>query len=174
MERALAESHLQLCDPLNDGRPGLNFIGLRSVRGIAEQRFNPANWSHSSLHPNERGHAAMLRVFQTWLTEQSPMQARRPVSDAAKARLAAALDSQRQTPPDQANSVALSKAPQCDLFDASPDGCRPKGQRWAREQLGWMLLTKGSIGLLAAAGAWAAAVALFAWRRRRYLHDRPQ
>jgi hypothetical protein len=35
-ETALSDVHLQLCDPVNDGRPGLNFVGLRSVRGTAE------------------------------------------------------------------------------------------------------------------------------------------
>ena len=68
MEHALADAHLQLCDKQNDERPGINFIGLRSVGGIAEQRFNPANWYHNSLHPNERGHAAMLQVFEQWRT----------------------------------------------------------------------------------------------------------
>jgi lysophospholipase L1-like esterase len=70
MQDALADSHLQLCDKQNQGRPGLNFIGLRSVGGAAEQRFNPTNWWHSSLHPNERGHAALLAAFENWLPEQ--------------------------------------------------------------------------------------------------------
>src|SRR5690606_10644734 len=56
MRNSLREAGLQLCDPANEGRPGLNFLGLRSVNGTAEQRFNPLNWSHNSLHPNERGH----------------------------------------------------------------------------------------------------------------------
>lgn len=167
MQNALGGAHLQLCDPLNEGRPGLNFIGLRSVRGIAEQRFNPANWSHSSLHPNERGHAAMLRVFQTWRAEKpSVLLARETRSFAATTRLAAALNTQAQTAPEQATRTASENAPQCDLFDPTPAGCRPQGQRWAAQQVGMMVLTKGWIGVLAAAGAWAAAVALFSWRRR--------
>ena len=67
MKDSLKEAGLQLCDPANHGRPGLNFIGLRSVSGLAEQRFNPANWSHNSLHPNERGHQAMLETFERWV-----------------------------------------------------------------------------------------------------------
>ena len=66
MQKSLADAHLQLCDQDNDKRPGINFIGLRSVGGFAEQRFNPKNWYHNSLHPNERGHAAMLQVFEQW------------------------------------------------------------------------------------------------------------
>jgi hypothetical protein len=42
-------------DPVNDDRPGLNFVGLRSVRGAPEPRFNPTKLDPSS-HPNERGH----------------------------------------------------------------------------------------------------------------------
>ena len=73
MERALADAHLQLCDKQNGKRPGINFIGLRSVGGVAEQRFNPVNWYHNSLHPNERGHAAMLQVFEEWrATNKNP------------------------------------------------------------------------------------------------------
>jgi lysophospholipase L1-like esterase len=156
MEGSLAASHLQLCDPLNGGRPGLNFIGLRSVNGVAEQRFNPANWSHSSLHPNERGHAAMLRVFQTWLADTEPLSATGPKG------------SRPVTPPappagEQAGVVVQ---PPCDLFDLSPTGCRPQGQAWALQQVGRLLLTKGWLAALTAAAAWAASVAFFGWRRR--------
>jgi hypothetical protein len=159
MQDALVDSHLRLCDPLNDGRPGLNFIGLRSVRGIAEQRFNPVNWSHTSLHPNERGHAAMLRVFETWLAEQpTRLRPREPIPSVASDRATAASNAPVEP--------AAEQAPPCDLFDPSPKGCRPQGQQWAAQQLGLMLVTKGWVGLLAAAGAWAAAVALFSWRRR--------
>ena len=70
MEDSLEAANLQLCDPRNENRPGLNFIGLRSVDGIAEQRFDPKNWYHNSLHPNERGHAAMLQTFETWLATE--------------------------------------------------------------------------------------------------------
>jgi hypothetical protein len=35
-------STFKQCDPPNDDRPGLNFLGLRSVRVAAEPRFNPA------------------------------------------------------------------------------------------------------------------------------------
>src|SRR4029450_77545 len=121
METSLWVPRLRLWDPLNDGRPGLNFLGLRSVRGAAEQRFNPANWLHSSLHPNERGHAALLRAFQTWTAEQtarSPCPARLPVPAEASARLAVAR--QRWASPSQgalkAAEATETKAGPCDLF----------------------------------------------------------
>jgi hypothetical protein len=69
MQDALAVEHLQLCDPANNGHPGVNFISLESVNGLAEQRFNPVNWLHDSLHPNERGHQAMLDTFEAWMKD---------------------------------------------------------------------------------------------------------
>ncbi len=45
----------------------------RSPLGVGDpsHRFYPSNWTHNILHPNERGHAAMLRVFQRWSTSTS-------------------------------------------------------------------------------------------------------
>ncbi|MEU4222280.1 SGNH/GDSL hydrolase family protein, partial [Actinoplanes sp. NPDC026623] len=155
MQDALAGAHLQLCDPLNDGLPGINFIGLRSVRGIAEQRFNPANWTHSSLHPNERGHAAMLRVFQTWwAVEKGSITPRQTVGASAQDRSTDASRAQRRTTPAQARARATRQAPPCGLFDNTSRGCRPQGQRWAYQQVGGALLRYGGVALLAAAGAW--------------------
>jgi hypothetical protein len=153
MQTALADAHLQLCDPLNDGRPGLNFIGLRSVNGISEQRFNPANWSHGSLHPNERGHAAMLRVFQNWL--------------AAHPNPAAIAPPDPNTPANARPVVTgtLQQIP-CDLLDTTPSGCRPGGEKWAKQQVGRLLLARGWIAFLVAAAAWSASVSFFAWRKR--------
>ncbi|GID93777.1 GDSL-type esterase/lipase family protein [Amorphoplanes digitatis] len=174
MQDALAGAHLQLCDPLNDGRPGINFIGLRSVRGIAEQRFNPANWTHSSLHPNERGHAAMLRVFQTWwATGKATMTPREAVGTPARDRSADAVADRQRTTREQATATATRQAPPCGLFDATEQGCRPQGQRWAYRQVGWALLTYGGFALLAAAGAWCVSVALFARGRRGWARRVP-
>jgi hypothetical protein len=150
MEDSLAASHLQLCDPLNDDRPGLNFIGLRSVSGTAEQRFNPKNWAHGSLHPNERGHAAMLRTFQAWLTASGDLPSRA---------------SSTEEPQAYQGSVGL-EAP-CSLFDPSSSGCRPQGSAWAERQVGDMLFPLGGLaGVLAVAGAWALSVAVLGRRRR--------
>ncbi|WP_305784357.1 GDSL-type esterase/lipase family protein [Symbioplanes lichenis] len=159
METALADAHLQLCDERNQGRPGLNFIGVRSVRGVAEQRFNPANWSHSSLHPNERGHAAMLRAFETWLpADPGTLLPRLPANPASAATLAADADAPAAVPP-------------CDVLDTSPKGCRPLGMQWAKGRISAMLLTQGWLGLVALAGIWLAAVAFFGDRRHAALKD---
>ncbi|SDS46834.1 GDSL-like Lipase/Acylhydrolase family protein [Actinoplanes derwentensis] len=157
MQEALVAPHLQLCDERNGDRPGINFIGLRSVRGLADQRFNPANWLHSSLHPNERGHAAMLRVFETWMAEHPqpiPPRVRPQPGEPVGLPLG--------------NREPKQKAP-CDLFDTTrADGCRPQGQEWAFQQVGRVLLDD-LLWLwlaVACAGAWAAAIAFFASRRR--------
>jgi hypothetical protein len=44
MVSALAASHLQLCDPANQGGYGINFVSPESVAGLPDQRFNPGNW----------------------------------------------------------------------------------------------------------------------------------
>jgi hypothetical protein len=169
MEKALRDVHLQLCDPLNDDRPGLNFVGLRSVRGAAEQRFNPANWIHSSLHPNERGHAALLRAFQTWQASQrQPMPARTPISTKSATRLQTALQTWSKDAPKQAEK-AVNNAGPCELFETSATGCRTQGSDWALSQVRNMLLFGGLwLCLGAALAVWVAAVGFFAGRRLRW------
>jgi lysophospholipase L1-like esterase len=143
METAFADAHLQLCDPGNDKRPGLNFIGLRSVGGVAEQRFNPANWYHNSLHPNERGHAAMVRAFEAWL--------------------AAGED-----PPDAELVAQPATEPKCDLVESHSKRklCTDVGLAWAlgqvRNTLLWPWL---ELIAMATLGAWLLGVGLFGWRR---------
>jgi lysophospholipase L1-like esterase len=156
MEQALALSHLQLCDPRNDGRPGLNFIGFRSVRGIAEQRFNPVNWLHNSLHPNEAGHQAMLRVFEAWEATHRSLAARTPATTPAPP---ASIG-----PPGTAAAVA---APPCDLLSVTTTGCLPQARTWTLQKISEAMLPAGIlIGLLATLGASAASVAFFGWRRK--------
>jgi hypothetical protein len=136
------------------------------VNGIAEQRFNPMNWAHSSLHPNERGHAAMLKTFEVWRGEQPDVI---PVRLPVPAVVAQGRDrAQAAVTPEQADRAATAQAPPCDLFDVSPQGCRPQGTRWVEREVGALLVSRGWIALLAAVGAWAFAVALFSWRRRRW------
>jgi lysophospholipase L1-like esterase len=174
IETALSDVHLQLCDPLNDGRPGLNFVGLRSVRGAAEQRFNPANWIHSSLHPNERGHRALLRAFQAWRNQRTePLLARKPIPPASAIRLQAAEQTWSQDAPKAAEKAVRNAGP-CELFETSANGCRTQGSDWALGQVRNMLLFGGLwLCLLAAAAAWAAAVGFFAMQRRRWNGRQP-
>ena len=150
MERSLADAHLQLCDPDNDTRPGINFIGLRSVSGIAEQRFNPKNWYHNSLHPNERGHAAMLQVFEQWRADNPD-----PADDGPGPTAPAARDQPEPDPP-------------CDLVGGDQSTtvrCETAGADWAKGQLSDTLLWHGwGLQILVAAlAAWSFGVALFGW-----------
>jgi lysophospholipase L1-like esterase len=155
MEQALASAHLQLCDPLNDKRPGINFIGLRSVSGIAEQRFNPQNWYHNSLHPNERGHAAMLQVFEQWRAEHPD-----PYTDAPAVTAGGATGT--------SGGSNRTPEPPCDLVEDSQSTtvrCVDEGAAWAKGQLSDTILWHGW-GLqvaVATLAAWLLAVALFGW-----------
>jgi hypothetical protein len=152
---ALADAHLQLCDPRNDGQPGLNFIGFRSVRGDPEHRFNPQNWIHNSLHPNDRGHGAILQVFERWIADNPNPAARAGDSPVPGA-----------SPQDAAHSAIPS--PPCDLSDTSPHTCALDAQTWALRQLGGALWPWGLlVTALAVAGAWTAGVTLFGWRRSK-------
>lgn len=161
MERALEDAHLQLCDPDNHNRPGINFIGLRSVGGIAEQRFNPANWYHNSLHPNERGHAAMLQTFDQWRAKNLD-----PATDTPSATTPA--DGEGFDKASGAREGRRETRPPCDLFDDEQSitvQCRDEGAAWAKGQFSDMLLHRGW-GLqiiIAALAAWLLGVALYGW-----------
>jgi lysophospholipase L1-like esterase len=159
MRDALRIAHLQLCDPENNGRPGVNFIGLRSVTGLAEQRFNPANWSHNSLHPNERGHQAMLQTFERWLAEHPDR-----VEDAPPEPELGA----RETKLPVADAGRLD-APLCSPLDPDPTGCRSKGTNWAAQQTVKSLYhLRGIQVILFALGWWLAVLSFFGWRRKRW------
>ncbi|WP_436532348.1 GDSL-type esterase/lipase family protein [Actinoplanes sp. HUAS TT8] len=146
MQEALAKEHLQLCDPTNGRAPGINFIGLRSVHGHAGERFNPSNWTHISLHPNESGHIAMRRVFREWL-------------DANYARTQA---SPRNF---QASSWKATGPAPCGIEE-----CKSLARAWEAHQVGKRLIKQWLWLFLAgtAAGAWMVAVAFFAYRRRAH------
>lgn len=147
-EQALARAGVQLCDPVNASRPGVNFVGLRSVSGLADQRFNPLNWIHNSFHPNERGHAALLRAFDTWWAETGSR-----------------LTGPGAATGDTVGGVALR--PQCDLVGdgLAMEKCRSNADRWAVHQLAQAALPLLVVVLLVAVPAWFAAAALFGWRR---------
>jgi lysophospholipase L1-like esterase len=154
----LKDAHLQLCDPANNGQPGLNFIGLRSMRGTSEQRFNPQNWIHNSLHPNERGHLAILRAFEGWIAAHPH----------AKSR-AVNYYKHHGKPKDlaPARQAAIIVKPPCDIVSTSTNTCTRAGQTWALRQLGNAVMPAVlTLGLLAVGGAWAAGAALFGWRRQ--------
>lgn len=179
MQDALADADLQLCDRVNGDRPGINFIGLRSVHGFAHHRFNPAKWVHNSLHPNERGHAAMLETFKTWLArQQMPLKPRMSLAPSVRENTDQELNALARLGKDAAERRAKVGSPPCDLLAATEDGCRRQAQTWAYRQIGKRLTDDGLCLWIAAAagGAWCAGIAFFGYRRRvwaRRFADRP-
>jgi hypothetical protein len=156
MAGSLAAAHLQLCDPRNDSAPGINVISLQSVSGVAEERFNPKNWYHNSLHPNERGHAAMLAAFETWLSKHD--------------HLDADLPGRGSTPPPVATTAGAGGVIDCQLYDVdeSEPTCEDVGYSWLGTQITDALLLDwwGLTFLLIGGGAWLLSVTFFAWRTR--------
>jgi lysophospholipase L1-like esterase len=148
MENALAAEHRQLCDPRNHGQPGVNFVSLESVSGLAEQRFNPANWLHDSLHPNELGHQAMLSAFDAWLNQHPQL----PVHpSAAQASTASATGG-------VARATAGTPAPPCSIT-ATSDTCQTLADHWALARFSdlWPYSVVLLIGLI---GLWLMSVGL--------------
>jgi lysophospholipase L1-like esterase len=170
MMTALADEGIQLCNK-DERDPGLHFIGLRSVKGVAEQRFNPQNWTHSSLHPNARGHAALLRAFDRWyqgvLADQA---AADPNGRAATNHL---LDKRVPNSP-LGVSVSYGRST-CWInvkytgIDESR-GCRYLAKQWQTHQVGkalwqWGVATALTLDIFAGA---LLSIVLTALRRRRY------
>jgi hypothetical protein len=149
MQNALADRHLQLCDPANHHHPGINFVALESIGGLADQRFNPVNWLHNSLHPNERGHLAMRDAFDAWLRGHPELPVTPPASPAT-------------TPP--ADHVVPGAAelpnPPCTMNVTGNTNCKVKAAQWVQGQiLGlWPYAVAVLLGLI---GIWMISVSLF-------------
>ena len=160
MKDSLKDAGLQLCDPANHGRPGLNFIGLRSVSGLAEQRFNPANWSHNSLHPNERGHQAMLQTFERWLAAHPDLQEVAPDESGGAPTVVPAGD----------GHPVRGFTAVCSPLDPNPSGCRSRGTHWAVEETSDALVHSGRAAQVVFIEAfwWLAVLGFFGWRRRAW------
>ena len=166
MKDSLKDAGLQLCDPANNERPGLNFIGLRSVSGLAEQRFNPANWSHNSLHPNERGHQAMLETFERWV-DANPNPAVDAPDDTITGTTTGTTDLGAEG---RAIADEPVFTPVCSPLDPNPSGCRSRGTHWAAEETGEALVesARATQVVLVEAFWWLFVLGFFGWRRRQW------
>ncbi|NNE73408.1 MAG: SGNH/GDSL hydrolase family protein [Acidimicrobiales bacterium] len=69
IETALTDTKLRLCDEDTVRDRGINFIEASPMTGSIDVTFNPLNWLNNSIHPNERGHAAMLATAERWFAE---------------------------------------------------------------------------------------------------------
>ncbi|MBD3924296.1 hypothetical protein IEZ26_06655 [Nocardioides cavernae] len=159
MVNALTDGDLRLCDPDNNGYPGLNFIGLRSVGGLAGQRFNPGQWHHNSLHPNERGHAALQAAFLRWLEARGGVEelepARQRVFPARKIIESVSEEHLESRDPDK-----------CWTFDPDgANGCKKQSQNWAARSTASAVLLWGVPVTLALLAVWFGSCAFFGWRR---------
>lgn len=155
MKDSLAVSVRQLCGT-SKNKAGINFVDVLSVNGVTSQRFNPARWLHNSMHPNNRGHDAMLQAFALWL-DANP----------------SALDRQKAGParliqPSAAADAVAAPAPQCSMTDASETRCQTLTRQWALGQVAgraWVLVPVLA-GLLL---VWAASIAVLSVLRRRHV-----
>lgn len=141
MASALADAHLQLCDPANHGHSGINVVNLTSVNGLVAQRFSPLKWIHNSLHPNERGHKALLVAFESWLDSHPTL-----------------------TPPDTSAVEAPPasvpvRAPPCSMTSTDSSSCQVTARQWETKQA--LALWPWAFGLVAAlTGLWLLSVGL--------------
>ena len=176
---ALERRNLQLCDEVNGGRAGLNFIGLRSVGGLSEQRFSPGSWYHNSLHPNERGHSALHEAFQRWLNRpRDPADGQEVEFGESGVVGLAGLATRTPNPftapadrPKPVGEVYTEDADECSSWAPGDDHeCVKRSSTWAAQQtaqyVAWRAVPTAAG---AAAGAWLVAVAAMGWRRSRIM-----
>ena len=144
MKDSLAKQHLQLCDSRKRAA-GVNFLDVASVKGLAAQRFSPLNWLHNSLHPNERGHLAMLTTLGTWLDANANVLAR---------------GQEAGSPPAAAVPGAVAEPePQCSMTAGGDENCKAIARKWMLQQVVGLWLP----GLLTLAGLfvlWMASIAV--------------
>jgi lysophospholipase L1-like esterase len=146
MQNTLADKHLQLCDPKNHHRPGIHSVDLRSVSGLASDRFNPANWLHGSLHPNASGHRAFLATFHQWLEEHPDLQDLVP-GEAGKAGSVTAV---------------ADPEPPCTMSGTGDTNCQTLTRKWELQQVLnlWPWVFAVLAGLV---GLWLMSLTLLMW-----------
>lgn len=123
MKDSLAVKNLQLC-AVSKSSAGLNFVDVHSVNGLTAQRYNPSRWLHNSLHPNDRGHAAMLETLETWL-------------DANAAALTTTSQRSADLPdPTVASGAAVTEPePPCSMTVSDNPSCQRIARQWETQQL---------------------------------------
>lgn len=166
MRTALTDTRLGLCDTSNT--PGLNFVDFRGVGGAALNRFNPGNWIHNSLHPNERGHAALAAAFTGWLSERKRVEGEETLTGLAALLPAAANRPEGAGTASPALPVP-TKATTTLCFEAAGGRCTPKADAWALRQLAPGTIPAFLLAAWMAAGAWFLAIGFSARRFRRRL-----
>ena len=142
------KGQLRLCDHSSLSKVGVNFIGLRSVFGRTEQRLNPANWVHNSLHPNEAGHLAMASTLGHWLSSTTLTPPPKVATTAVRPLV----------PPAQVLRP-------CDVARVDPEGCDTNISRWTAAQVTDLVWANLVAVLAILLGCWLWSVAIVrVWR----------
>ncbi|HZN14679.1 MAG TPA: GDSL-type esterase/lipase family protein [Acidimicrobiales bacterium] len=156
MSASLEDRSLRICDaPAN--RIGVNFLAANPVVGLLGQQVSPTNWFHNSLHPNERGHAALFDSLRLWIQTSFP----------TGPHLAAY--SGRSDVASIGELMGIKNFKDCTRFGTDLAGCRSTTGIWTVSQvahLTWYVTLP--IGLVVA-GAWVLWVQFLAVRRVRAL-----
>jgi lysophospholipase L1-like esterase len=150
------EDGLRICDGPQDAI-GVNFIALESVNGVVDQVVIPSNWIHNSLHPNERGHAAMAGVLEDWLRSHPDPPARPDPRDAPEPYTAASLE----------ELMGTAELPYCGGPEPAPAYCDRGDDDWTITQVGLVVRDAALPALLLVAGWWLLWLPVLAWTRPR-------
>lgn len=143
MKDAFVEDELRICDQ-GPGEVGVNFLAGHSVEGLLDDRVNPLNWFHNSLHPNAAGHEAMSDVLEEWILTHDGVKARKPAADDPAPEI-----------PSLEVLMGVPDLPHCGNVSNTPKTCNATADEWAGGRVGRMLGRLGSPVLLIALGAWA-------------------
>jgi hypothetical protein len=168
MATVLQDRKLRICD-VAPGKAAINFFGLNPVDGMVDQRVNPQNWFHNSLHPNQRGHEVMGDTLQAWLEAGPPANGRKPTPGAP-------APGERPSDVRSLDSVMGDRqVPQYEGSDAAPEDLDVQVGAWMAAQAAELLRRTSIPLLLLVAGAWTVWLALIArWRHRRSATSRGQ
>ncbi|HEV2755929.1 MAG TPA: GDSL-type esterase/lipase family protein [Actinomycetota bacterium] len=156
MEQSLELYGTTLCDA-SGLDSGLNFIAFNPKEGGDRDLLSPQNWTHNSIHPNARGHEAMLNAAITWFRENDPLPSTEPDPSATHV-----------VPPLEELYAEEGELPEL-CRPASSEECSLSGFGWVKSQAqrayrGWLLPV-----LIAMAGWWLVLVWLRRWARERNL-----
>lgn len=156
MEQSLELYGTTLCDE-SGLDSGLNFIAFNPKEGGDRDLLSPQNWTHNSLHPNARGHEAMLNAAITWFREQDSIVS--PEPDPSATHL---------VPPLEALYAGEGEAPEL-CQPASSEECSLSDFGWLKVQAqgaygGWLMPV-----LIAMAGWWLILLPLRRFARERNL-----
>lgn len=156
MRTVLDQHDLRLCD-VPAGDAGINFFGLNPVDGLIEQRVNPTNWLHNSLHPNHRGHAVMVGTLKDWLEDRPDLPVpREPRREQGLTRIATI--EQLMEDPDFRHCGSLTNR---------PAHCGRTADDWAAGQVADVARRHLAPLLALVVGAWLVSLVAIAWWRRR-------